>query len=106
MEAIRKALVVTDDGSIFQSDVIEHEGSFWLVPEWLDVPGRGVTMPRRIVSMATVRYQRTPGAHREFVVNDPIPKAVLDGRAPSQEASKYDVRELPEIEFPLPKRMG
>ena len=106
MHTIRKAALMVESGNIHGCDVIEFEGTFWLVPEWLDVPARGVTKPRRIVSLAKVRYQRTPGADREFVVNDPIPIAVLEGRAPSQIAERYDVRELPEIEFPLPKQLG
>ncbi len=61
-------------------------------------------MPRRIISLATVAHQRTEGGDPEFVVNDPIPKSVFEGRAPSQLADKYGVQELPEIRIPLQKR--
>jgi hypothetical protein len=103
MTIIRKAMVVLDSG-LYKSDVIEHDGLFWLVPEWLDLPAQGVTMPRRIVSLATMAHQRHEGADPEFVVNNPIPKAVFEGRAPSLLADRYGVQELPEIRIPLPKR--
>jgi hypothetical protein len=98
--------MVVVDRSICKVDVIEHDGGFWLVPEWLDMPAQGVTMPRRIIPLARVSHQRNDGIDPEFVVNDPIPKSVFDGLAQSQIADKYGVQELPEIRIPLPKRMN
>ena len=95
--------MVTIDGMIESMDTIEHEGSFWLVPEWLDLPARGISMPRRIVSLATLRHERTNG-NPDFVVNDPVPRFVFDGEVPSQIKHMYIVRDLPEIRVPMPDK--
>ena len=101
MRIFKTAVIV--DGAIQSMDTIEHEGSFWLVPEWLDMPAQGVTMPRRIVSLATLRHERMSG-NPDFVVSDPVPKFVFDGAVPSQLAHMYIVKELPELRFPMPDK--
>ena len=95
---IYKATVVVaaDVHNICIMDVIEYAGGFWLVPEWLDNPVRKVTKPLRIVSLATLPHQRG-NSSPQFVVNDPVPKYVFDGRVPPQEANKYVVVEAPDI---------
>ena len=100
---IAKAYVVID-GGLYKVDVIEFEGRFWLVPEWLDMPAQGVSMPRRIVSLETIPHQRIEGGNPEFVVNDPVPKAVFEGRSQSEGGQLFVVRELPEIRVPILKR--
>jgi hypothetical protein len=101
---IRKAtIIVQSDGlhHIEIMDVIEFEGQFWLVPEWLDNTSLEVTMPVRIISLATIRHSRSAG-YPEFVVEDPIPKSVFDGLIQSPEARGFVVRERPDIRFPIP----
>ncbi len=39
----------------------------------------------------------------DFLLNDPMPKAVLDGQIPSETASKYAVIENPDISFDIPR---
>jgi hypothetical protein len=102
---IQKATVVIDS-SIYKADVIEFEGRYWLVPEWLDMPAQGVSMPRRIISLEAIPHQHTPGVDPEFVVNVPVPRAVFEGRAQSQGERQFVVRELPEIRVPLLKKMN
>lgn len=100
---IRKAMVMINDAnstSICEMDVIEYDGKFWLVPEWLDNPIQKVTKPMRMVSLETIRHSRMRGAKQEFVVEFPVPKYVFEGRIPSAEADKYVVIEGPELLFP------
>lgn len=82
-------------------DIIEYRGQFWIVPEWLVNTSLGVQRPTRIVSLATIRHSRTPGKP-EFVVEDPIPISVFEGRTESPKASGFVVQEMPDIQFPIP----
>ena len=100
---ILEATVIVD-GKIMSMDVIEHQGAFWLVPEWLDNIAEGVSMPRRIVSLATIPHEKMSG-NPDFVVSYPVPKSVFDGTAPSEIASVYVVKELPEIRVPIPPKL-
>jgi hypothetical protein len=106
---IYKAMVIiaSDVHETRMVDVIEHDGEFWLVPEWLDNQVRRLTKPLRIVSLRTLPHQRIAGKDHppDFVVNDPVPKYVFDGRTPPQEADKYVVVEGPEIYIPLASRL-
>ncbi|MCF3628191.1 hypothetical protein RJ527_08950 [Thalassospiraceae bacterium LMO-SO8] len=86
-------------GAVHTVDVIEHGDYFWLVPEWLDLQGKGVSKPARIVSLKTIPHERGEG-DPEFVVSDPVPKSVFDGRAPEELAKRYIVIESPEIVVP------
>jgi hypothetical protein len=81
------------------TDVIEHSGKFWLVPEWLDNHVQKVSKPLRIISLETMVHHRMPG-NPDFLVEFPIPQYVLDGRIPPEEAGKFVVIEGPEILIP------
>jgi hypothetical protein len=98
---IRKAsLMIKDDDGVHYHvtmDVIEYEGEFWLVPEWLDNQLQKATMPLRIISLRTMTHHQMAGMDPEFVVEWPVPKYVFDGRIPPEEASKYRVIESPGI---------
>jgi hypothetical protein len=102
--SVLKATVLRSDGMIMQCDVIEYQNEFWLVPEWLDIPARGLTQPRRIIRMAAVPHQPPAMKGHDFVVNDPIPIEIFEGRADSALAKRYGAQELPDIFLPLPKR--
>lgn len=99
---ILKVGIGSETGAIYQCDAIEHEGKLWLVPEWLDVPAQGVTKPRRIIRMDTLRHQpmSNPAYGMDYILNDCMPTAVLDGTAPPEQARQYEIVELPEIEIP------
>jgi hypothetical protein len=96
----------SDNGEILKCDAIEFEGSLWLVPQWLDEPAKGVTKPRRIIRMGPLPHQKmsNPAYGLDYILNGYMPKAVLDGTAPPEQASPYEIVELPEIEFPMQPR--
>jgi hypothetical protein len=100
-------VIAEDDGkhAIHITDVIEHAGKFWLVPEWLDNQVQKVTMPLRIISLETLIHKRMEGENPEFVVEFPVPRYVFDGRIPPEEAGKYVVVESPEILIPRDKSL-
>lgn len=96
-----KAIVQSeDDGSFHEIDLIEHDNEIWLVPHWYDVPAQGVTKPARIIRLKSLRYQ-PPVGNRDYVVNTPIPTALLNLPTPKQSIAGIEVQEMPEISLPL-----
>jgi hypothetical protein len=103
---IRKAMVIINyDGrhEIHEVDVVEYQGEFWLVPEWLDNSVQKITKPTRLVSLAHLPHQRVSG-RQEFVVHDPVPSYVLFGRIPPETKGRYAVIEFPDLSFPIQPR--
>jgi hypothetical protein len=103
---VRKAtLVLSDDegkgGGIYRMDVIEFQGRNWLVPEWLDYKDAKVSMPVRIVCLDLLPHQTSNSSEYQFVVSGPIPKSVVEGRAPPELAKQYLVIEKPDIRLPI-----
>jgi hypothetical protein len=109
MSKVRKAAIIVDENGIRRHatiDVIEYEGTFWLVPEWLDNHRQRVSKPARIVCLQGLEHQqRRRGVTPEFVVNNPVPRWLLDGPIPPEEADKYVVLDYPEIQFPILPRI-
>ena len=95
----------TTKGAIHKMDTIEHEGRFWLVPEWLDSQSEAWTMPARIILLDTLHHQKSDGEQWDFVLNDPIPKAIVHGETEPEPDSQYFVVERPDIQFPKPPRI-
>jgi hypothetical protein len=94
-------MCIQDDNGIYEQDAIEYEGEIWLVPEWLDHKSGEHCIPARIIRLEGLRHQPAPnGFDAEWVLNDPMPKDVLDGHVPSELADKYVVIEMPDIRFP------
>ena len=69
MKICKAYILVVDSNGIHTNDfmdVIEYDGKFWLVPDWLDNSDRTMSRPTRIVSMEKLRHSRTPGANPEY----------------------------------------
>jgi hypothetical protein len=92
---------VIADGTPREAYAIEHEGSLWRVPEWVKSQDGTQKRPARIIRLDQLQHQRGPDLHDRYnvVVNEPIPKAVLDGDVTQQGGRSYDVREMPNIVF-------
>jgi hypothetical protein len=99
-------IIGVDDGTIAKCDGLEYEGKLWLVPQWYDVPAQGVTKPARLIRFDSLAHQGTPGSQYgvDYVVNYPIPKDLFDVRTPLKLIPGFECMEMPEIEFPLPKK--
>jgi hypothetical protein len=100
---ILKAMVGSDDGKIYECDVIEFEGKTWLVPHWIDAPSQGVTSPGRLILLDTIPHKRTEG-WMGIVVHNPVPKALLDRETPREPISGFEVRELPDLRILISDR--
>ncbi len=104
MKVLKGTVCISDDPelgtTICKIDAIEYDGKIWLVPEWLDKLGEGWSMPVRIICLDTLQHQRIASGNPDFVVNNPIPKSVLDGKIPPQSDTLYVVVENPNIKVP------
>ena len=101
-----KAIVKSeDDGLFYELDIIEHDNELWLVPHWYDVPAQGVTKPTRLIRLKSLRYQ-PPAGDLRYIVNTPIPTALLNRPTPKLPTFGIEVREIPEISIPLANKRG
>jgi len=94
--------VVTENSVITGLSVIEHESALWIVTGWLDHKTKPVKRPIRLIRMTGLHYVELDvekhGA--DYAVKQPIPKAVLDGLTPPEEAAGFVVLDTPTVEFP------
>ncbi len=87
------------------SDVVEHEGTLWLVPKWLPADCGSQVSPERMVLLSQFRWQRfdPPLSDGMFVahisVDDNLPRALIHGD-PSSLARSYVVLDRPGVKFP------
>jgi len=83
MEVLKTYLFFSghDEGHPYLIDTIWHENHWWLVGNWLEQPVTGHRIPERIVLMdgLTVRFQEVEGQPYRFLLNNALPKSVLDG---------------------------
>ncbi len=70
-----------DEGHPYLIDTIFHQGAWWLVASWLQQPTTGQTIPERLVQLdgKTIRFQEVKGQSYRFLLNNALPKSVLDG---------------------------
>lgn len=105
-KVLTTAIAISGDpetqGQILKMDTIEHEGQFWLVPQWIDSQTEEWTMPARIILLDSLPHQESDGKQWDFVLNDPIPKAIAFGETQPEEGSEYVVVERPNIRLPKP----
>ena len=87
-------------GQVLRMDTIEYEGKMWLVAMWLDSPTGEFSMPERIICLDTLPHQTSGMKNVDFLLFDPIPKAVLDGHIPEESELEYVVIERPNLKFP------
>ena len=101
----RFANVLTEKSVITGLSVIEHEGALWIVTGWLEHKTEPVKRPIRLIRLTGLQYQKLDPEKQgaDFLVSRPIPRGVLDGRTPSEEAVGFVVLDNPKIEIPVPK---
>jgi hypothetical protein len=88
-------------------DTIEHEGKFWLVPDWIEKPLEGWKSPERIILLDVLPHQKVPPGSpipADFVLGYPRPTASFaNGQTPIQSTAEPVVIESPDIRVPIPK---
>lgn len=96
-----KTQVRTDNGLMVNVDTIEYDGGLWLVPRWLEGPSPAMKKPARLIRMDTLPHQDIgpiPGGLRRFyILQDSLPKAVLDVDCQLPGDTGLDVLEVPNL---------
>ena len=82
VEKVLKTLVFFSDhdhGHSYLIDTVFLEGAWWLVGEWHPSHAKGVWQPKRLIRLTGLAHEEVSGQPYRFVLETPIPKAVLDG---------------------------
>ncbi len=81
-------------------DTVEHQGMFWLVPHWRELPNTQWMTPARIIALASLGHVQDLGpshqGHR-FVVNGPVPRELFDPTIPNQLRDRYIIVDEPDL---------
>ena len=95
---IMKTAIPSDDGSHRVCDTIQHDGKLWLAPAWLDESAKAYRRPARLIGMNGLKYRSMPmGGNVDFVMEHPVPDAILQGRVQGAEAEPFTVLERPDV---------
>ena len=70
-----------DEGSPYLIDTIFLGGEWWLVGSWLQANATGERVPERLVRLTGLPHQEASGQRYRFLLNNSLPKPVLDGEA-------------------------
>lgn len=80
MKILKTLVMISDDGSIYTCDTIEHEGNLWLVPEWRADSATGIERPSRIIGLHGLPLQKPgPNYQGDFLLPIPLSRATLAG---------------------------
>jgi len=95
---VMKTAIPGADGSQVVCDTIQHEGKLWLAPAWLDEPSKSYRRPARLIGMSGLKYRSMPlRSEVDFVMEHPVPDAVLQGRVQDEEAAPFVILEGPDV---------
>ncbi len=70
-----------DEGSPYLIDTISLEGQWRLVGSWLAPNTKGARVPEKLVRLTGLQFQEVQGQPFRFLLNNVLPKSVLDGGA-------------------------
>ena len=103
-----KVIVGLEDGTLCDCAAYEYQGAIWLVPKWLPFPEEGYAKPERMIRLDQFRHQRFdppakgpgfPVEGADFGLNDPLPRALLDGELTPTLKARYVVLDRPDAKF-------
>jgi hypothetical protein len=101
-----KALIALDTGGMVRCDVIEFENKKWLVPSWQYNKAKGLRRPMRVILLDIIPHQPSPLPEVAWVLNHPLPKALLDGQLAPGEAIGFVVYDEPNVVQADPDKMN
>jgi hypothetical protein len=104
MPIFKAILTVEGSNETSSVSVIEYDGKFWLVPQWLENRTAGWRKPERLIFLSDLAHQILPesSSRGHFLVSAPVPTSVLYGPAQQAVDTGYRVIHRPEIQFPIP----
>jgi hypothetical protein len=80
------------NGASLALDTVLWRNALWLVPKWQQAKNAGMRQPTRIVRPRLFQFEKTHSQQPEdYFLACSISKAVLDGRAVSEETKTFEV---------------
>ena len=90
------------NGDLNICDALLYEGSFWLVPKWIENPTEQYKSPARMIRVNESDYMLLGGDYpAEYLFKYPVPTPVLDGKSMSEQGVHYDVLSVPDIRISI-----
>ena len=91
------------DGSIAICDTNRYEDKLWLVPYWNENVTEGWKAPGRLIRLDTLAYQAAPVGDFpfKFILEDPLPKSLLERHVRPPTETVYEVADAPEIHISI-----
>ncbi|HYD34134.1 MAG TPA: hypothetical protein VEA39_06135 [Methylophilaceae bacterium] len=102
MKILSVLVPLSDRGDIIRCDAIEYKGGVWLVPMWLELQGKGLMRPARIIRVDLLGLSPGGGFADYLAPEMTISTALLDGHAPP--SPPIEVVESPDVSFPIPNK--
>jgi hypothetical protein len=94
-------VIIEENGSFQKVDTINYDNNWWLVPEWYDNKSKGWIMPKRIIQLDSLPHQVIDSGNPvDFVLDNPMPKDVFDGKTKKHKSKQFCVLIDPEIKLP------
>jgi hypothetical protein len=95
---VMKTAIPRGDGSQLVCDTIQHEGKLWLAPAWLEEATKPYSRPVRLIGMSGLKYRSMPmRSEVDFVMEHPVPEAVLEGRVQGAQTAPFIILERPDV---------
>jgi hypothetical protein len=95
---VMKTAIPCEDGSQLVCDTIQHDGKLWLAPVWLEEASKPYSKPARLIGMSGLKYRSMPmNSEVDFVMEHPVPLAVLQGRVQAAQAAPFVILEQPDV---------
>jgi hypothetical protein len=69
-----------DQGHSYLIDTIFYDDAWWLVASWMQKHMTTEKIPARLVRLTGLAFQEVEDNKYRFLLNNAIPKSVLDGR--------------------------
>jgi hypothetical protein len=89
MSKIYEVMLVSD-GEPLMLEAIEHQGAYWLVPQWIEDKALKQRKPARAIRLDGLKpHARQPGDDCDFFVPQPMSRALLFGDPSPEEQQQY-----------------
>ena len=98
---VRVMMPIEGETALYHCGAVEHEGEFWLVPNWIPFPSEGYAMPERMIQLKRFQHQlhESPNGDLDAMIGSPIPRALIDGPLSPELIARFGVLVRPEIKF-------
>lgn len=81
--SVLKCGVKLSDGSFVTCDGIAYAGKLWIIPGWIEQPGKPVASPKRLIRFDCFPYKSAKGRSTDYQnIELPIPESALLGPLP------------------------